>query len=209
MNMSKPDTFPARRYWILVAALLPLMFAMGCGRIEAAGEAAGSPFAALSKLAIWSWAWLLPGVLMGGIVSSDRDEVQTVSGKKWDSREGHSTFTIEVPTGRKIPGDPEAGELLLVLWLTAYPIGYFYYPIFIRAHEIVLTGRPNLDWSLIKIAIPIAIVCLMFGLIGFARTSKSAFAQALASVWMLLIGCGVLNLAAWLVVILARWLMAK
>ena len=180
----------------------------GCARIRAAGADAPPVFSELSSLAVWSWGWFVPAIILYALVASDHDETREVSGTAWSSR-GTVHFTTHVPTGRIISGDPAAALHGLVFWLSAYPIGYFYFPIFWHAGDISLAGLPNLDWALLEIVFPISGISLIWWLIGIVERSRSFVARIVTVFWKVLIGCGAANLASWLVIIFIRWLAEK
>ena len=151
----------------------------------------------------------MPGVVLRNVISSDRQETRAVRGSGWSSEGGPSSFTVQVPTGRIIEGDPSAGFFVMLLWWAAYPFGYCYWPTFLGEQTVDLTGFPNVDWTLLHIVFPIGALVAIATAIHVVRRSKGFLAQAVALLWKVLIGSAFLNLAAWLVVIAVRWLLKK
>ncbi|QSV55058.1 MAG: hypothetical protein HEP80_15415 [Dolichospermum sp. UKL201] len=186
------------QYLYYIRLALPLiLFLTGCDAIISTGEKMSFPFPELSQIASWSVMWLCPALGLLILISSNWPE--TTTGHGFD---GQGNFvTVFVPTGKTIPGSPEAGIYMAILWLVAYPIGYFYYTRIVTL-DLSLTGFPNIDWILLIIILPLFLLALICWFIAIISTSESIFCKSLIICWQVLIILASLNLLGWLLFLL-------
>lgn len=181
-------------WWRRLAISTLLLLTTGCSSIEEAGTRAGTPFTQLSQLCIWSFAWLLPAVAF--YIKTAGPHIRTRDG--WGPRGGFSSTAQDAKRNAMCAA---------MLWIALYPFYYFYYPVFSHAEDIVITGRPNMDWALLKVIIPVGALPLIVMVITLVFRSPVALAAAYLT--MVLVGGGVLNMVGWLGYLAVRWLVAK
>ena len=107
----------------------------------------------------WSFylGWFLPAGFLFIFIASDHVETKTVTGSGYSSSGDYVSVSTEVPTGRTFEGNPEAASFIFALWLTCFPLGWLYYPIWSEG-GIDITGFPNLDGILVAVIFPILVL---------------------------------------------------
>lgn len=153
--------------------------------------------------------WFLPAGLLYLEIAIDQGETKTVTGTG-QSQTGESiTIYTQVPTGRTIEGDPDIGRFVAALWMTCFPIGWLYLPVWVNGFEIYGTGFPNLDWTLVKVIFPLSVVIVIGFVIKTVIGSDNWFCKLLVGIWWLAIGAGVFSASAPIVAELMEWLFSR
>jgi len=160
-----------------------------------------------NNYAKWYSGWFLPAIICAAGIASDHNETKTAYGSAWVDGKYVSVST-QVPTGRVIPGNPDAGLFFFIFWLSIYPVGYLYYLVFWRTkHLVTLTRFHNLDLTLINVIVPITIIYLVYIFIHKAKKSDHPTCCSLVEWWRFTIGANIVNSLFIFIVIGFAWLL--
>jgi hypothetical protein len=179
-------------------SFLPVaIFLTSCDSIIASGRRFNSPFPELSQIAVFSIAWLLPGLFLWVLASMDWSDMDIGYG-------ANGIVLVPKDTGNMYHGDTSAGNFMANLWFAAYPIGYFYYTHLDRL-TFPLTGFPNIDWLLFRIILPLSFLAVIVWFIYVIHTSSFVIFRWLVLTWQILVLLVSINLLGWLLALFIPW----
>jgi hypothetical protein len=194
------------------SALPFILVLISCSSAIAIGKRDQFPSFGLSEVsAIFAYAaggWLIPAFIIWAYFSSSHKETTSVEG----SGNKLGSFTLQVPTGRTIEGNPEAAKWLANFWLVACPVfgAYFASITVLTTETFLLTGLKNLDWVLFRIIFPATLLFLIARIINIFSTSSFFICRWLVFIWKSLIVLMSVNaLIYWVVIPGMSWLLKK
>ena len=198
------------KFW---SSVLPfILFLVSCSSAIAIGKRDKFPSFSLNDVsgicAYMAGGWLVPALMIWIACSLSYDEKTAVEGS--GSKTG--SFTLWVPTGRTIKGNPEAAKWLANFWLVAVPVFSIYYALFavLTKGIFFVTGFKNLDWILFYIVFPSILLLLIARAINILSTSSFFICRWLVFIWKSLIVLMSANaLMYWIAIPGISWLLKK
>jgi hypothetical protein len=200
------------------SSVLPFILVLiSCGSAIAIGKRDKFPSFGPSEVsAIFAYAaggWLVPAFIIWAFFSSNYKEKISVEGSGTKT----GSFTLQVPTGRTIEGNPEAAKWVANFWLVAYPVFSVYFAASYAVARLVLTketfsvtGFKNLDLVLFCIVFPSILLFLITRFINIVSTSSFFICRWLVFIWKSLIVLMSVNaLIYWAVIPGISWLLKK
>jgi hypothetical protein len=148
-------------------------------------DAPDEPLRTAGAVAAITPFWLNPALVLFGAIAMDRDQTKTIRG--WV---GSQSVTLDIPTGKIIPGNPEVAALIGLFWTLVFPVGYFYFPVL---------RDPSVNLLLGKILVPIALVAAAFYAAARMRDEATRFWKGLLRAWICILGLAALDLIGWLI----------
>jgi hypothetical protein len=195
------------------SSVLPFILVLvSCSSAIAIGKRDKFPSFGLTEVsaifAYFAAGWLIPAFIIWAYFASNREEKTPVEG----SGNKLGSFTLWVPTGRTIEGNPEAAKWLANFWLVACPAfgAYFALITVLTKETFLLTGLKNLDWVLFRIVFPATLLFLIARIINIFSTSSFFICRWLVFIWKSLIVLMSVNaLIYWAVIPGISWLLKK
>jgi hypothetical protein len=197
------------------SSVLPfILVLLSCSSAIAIGKRDKFPYLGFKEMSgilahVAGW-WLLPAFIIWAFFIANREEKTAVEGSGIKT----GSFTLRVPTGRMIEGNPEAANWFANFWLIVCPVFSAYFALcnFLSVPQEMfsLTGFKNLDWVLFRIVFPATLLFLTARLINIVSTSSSFICRWLVFIWKSLIVLISVNaLIYWVVIPGMSWLLKK